>query len=181
VPAEPNADRNAKADASYAADLKEIERMKKQFAAERKWQEISRVAFFVGGWITVLGVITGLIILIITHHSGSPSTSNPSAPSVASPSLDTSSPVDQLAAQTGDDVGAVQSALDVLSTSCTESTDRLANEVSTSINDLSANGRTESAVDFINSVQTSIPASAAPTDCAQEMAALLVLMETGTG
>lgn len=67
--------------------------------------------------------------------------------------------------------------LDLLEQDCTETQDKLAAKVWASWTDLQKNGVDETILSLIEHVRSSIPASLAPTDCAQIMAAYLVLRE----
>jgi hypothetical protein len=82
----------------------------------------------------------------------------------------------QLAAVRGESVGAVQQELDSLSVECTESENKLANEVANSLDILATqDNRVVTAVAFMRDVQRAAK-PIAPTRCSQVMAGILTLV-----
>jgi Flp pilus assembly protein TadD len=91
----------------------------------------------------------------------------------------TASAAQHLASVTGENAVEIQDAMDTLAPSCTQSEDELAGLAYAGVDDLKKNGIAMGAVEVMRQLQASVPASSAPMDCAQVLAAWLVLEENG--
>jgi hypothetical protein len=119
-------------------------------------------------WILGIGAALVIIGVLNARHSSSPA----AIPAAVSQS----SAIDGLASDTGEKSQALQTAVDRLSSFCTEPEDRLTNEIRASVDDLASYGIKQSAAGFAAATQKAAT-PIAPTKCVGVMAELLVLME----
>lgn len=150
----------------------------------KKWEDMSAGEKFVGMTVLILVVIGAFWVLwTILGHIGGASNNSPTDNQSSQTSAQT--PAYTLASlelgHTPDTatVAQYQTALDSLKPLCKEDQSKVANEVYNSLEDLKKhNINDETAVTFAAHIVSSIPASAAPTDCSGIMASYLVLRES---